>query len=186
MAQKVPRGYLGIGHETRGSEIMTILETVRAPELTLGVEMVVWLKKLRPDGWYPIGLMLDLMETLEQKLGKYHLKQLGWTIFSRDHAPQLREHVRTAQEALQLCDAQYKTSNRGTSIGGWKVVSFTHARAELEKTTPHHCAMEEGILEEIMRTLGVVCTVSQSECIRAGGDICRFLIEPKVAGPSWM
>jgi hypothetical protein len=40
----------------------------------------------------------------------------------------------------------YHHANRGTGIGGWKVLRFDAGYAELEKMTPHHCVMEQGIL----------------------------------------
>lgn len=183
---RVPKGYLGIDHQTLGGDIISVLETVNRPEFILGPELVAKLRPLQRSGWYPIAVLLDLLERLDQKLGAYHLKQVGWTIFGKYQAEDFKREVHSAEAAMRVLDWQYRTRNRGTSIGGWAVESFTATRAELIKTTPHHCQMEEGILEEVLRTLGVKASVTQSQCFRKGADCCHFVLEPRGSTDRWM
>lgn len=184
-ARRFPRGYLGLDHETRGSELLAILECVHVPEQTLGPEMTRKLRAVKPDLWYPIADMLDLLDRLDQKLGAFHLKQVGWTLFSRYQAEIVKKLFDNAYDVLRNSDEQYRRNNRGHNIGGWKVVSFGPGKAELEKTTPHHCVMEEGIFEEMMRTIGVPVKVHQAECFRQGAPCCRFVIETKINDARW-
>lgn len=174
---RVPKGYVGADHQTRGGDILAILECVHLPEASLGTEMTRRLKQVSAEGWYPISELLDLLERLDQKLGTYRLKQVGWTIFQRYHAEAAKKAFGNAKDLLHALDAMYHQANRGNAIGRWKVVSFDSTRAEIEKTTPHHCAMEEGILEESLRTIGVGAKVKQTECFRQGAPLCRFVID---------
>ena len=77
----------------------------------------------------------------------------------------------------------YHHANRGGGIGGWRVISFDESRGVLEKTTPHHCEMEEGILAQALADIGARAVVTQTACFRKGAPACRFLIES--AGTGW-
>lgn len=82
-------------------------------------------------------------------------------------------------------DDMYRHANRGTDIGGWKVLSFEPGRAEMEKTTPHVCYMEEGIFLEALNTIEVGATVTQPRCIYKGADACTFLGTSHVRDQRW-
>ena len=41
---------------------------------------------MRPDRWYPISLLLEALETLEDKLGDFGLRHVGWELFKLSHA----------------------------------------------------------------------------------------------------
>ena len=64
-------------------------------------------------------------------------------------------------------------------------LEFKPGHAELEKTTPHHCVMEEGILEEALRTLGVTAKIEQKACFRKGAEACRFVITSAITDIAW-
>jgi hypothetical protein len=80
----------------------------------------------------------------------------------------------------------YRLANRGAELGGWVVLEFEPGRAVLEKTTPHHCSMEEGILDAAFRVVGTPATVYQSACVRVGADACRFVITSHIVDHRWM
>lgn len=185
MLKRLPKGYIGVDHQTRGGDILAILDCVHVPEASLGAEMTRKLRQTRADGWYPIADLLDMLEKLDEKLGEYRLKQVGWTIFQRYHAEKARQAFPHAKALLSALDAMYHEANRGTAVGRWRVASFEPGRAELEKTTPHHCAMEQGILEEALRTIGVMAKIHQSECFRKGAPLCRYVIETSVSDARW-
>lgn len=98
MLTRKPRGYVGINHITRGGDILAVLATVHLPETTLGPELAARLRKVNAEEWYPISEMVNLLEALDQKLGSFHLKQVGWTIFNRYHAEEARKHFTCARE----------------------------------------------------------------------------------------
>ena len=180
-----PRGYLGLNHTTRGGDILAVLQTVNLPEQTLGKELVARLKNVKPDDWYPINDMLELLERLDGRLGGYHLKQVGWTIVQKYHAAEVKKVFTNARQLLEAFDSLYRQANRGTQIGTWKVLSFDDTSALMEKTTMHHCGMEEGILEELLRSVGVWVKISQPQCLRLGADCCHYLIEPRTSDVRW-
>lgn len=181
-----PRNYVGMNHETIGSDILAVMKALHAPERALGPELTARLKAVSPTGWYPIGWLLEALETMDQKLGTYALKNVGWKLFEMTHAEGLKKTTSTARELLYGFDAIYRHANRGGNIGGWKVLSFAPGEAELEKTTPHHCVMEEGILQEALRTLGIKADVSQRACFRKGADACIFVIRSPITDARWM
>lgn len=180
-----PKGYVGLNHLTRGGDILAILQCIHLPEQTLGPERANRLKSVRMEDWYPIAELLELLETLEEKLGSYHLRQVGWTICQRFHAAEVKQRFRNAKELLQAFDAMYHMGNKGTGIGGWSLLSFEPGRALLEKTTPHHCQMEEGIVEESLRTIGVPVKIRQTQCFRKGAPCCHYLLESHVTDGRW-
>lgn len=82
-------------------------------------------------------------------------------------------------------DGLYNRANRGEAIGGWKVLAFKPGCARLEKTTPHHCALEEGIVTAALACVGVPATVSQEQCFRRGADSCIFVMTSVVVDQRW-
>jgi len=97
----------------------------------------------------------------------------------------VRANVHSAQQLLSGFDAIYKRVNRGEDIGGWEVLVLEPGHALLEKTTPHHCKMEEGLMEEALRTLGIRVEVSQPQCFRKGAESCHFLLRSQVTDQRW-
>lgn len=184
-APRRPRGYLGLNHTTRGGDILAVLQAVNLPEQTLGKELVARLRNVEAEKWYPATDMFELLERLDAKLGGYHLRQVGWTIVQKYHAAQVKEHFTSAQELLKAFDGLYREANRGQQIGGWKLLSFNDTQASMEKTTMHHCGMEEGILEELLRTLGVYSKIVQVKCVREDDDCCQYTIEPRSSDSRW-
>src|SRR5205085_1619504 len=124
------------------------LRSLHFPISILGKEKVAMLEKIDPNRWYPIGELLALLEVLDGKIGELGLRKMGRTLFRDSHAERVREVVHSASDILHGFNAMYNHANRGQKIGGWQVLSFQPGRAELDKTTPHHCVMEEGILLE--------------------------------------
>lgn len=185
MTTRLPRGYRGVRHETIGSDLLAILKVTKTPEYTLGPELAAKLAAVKMDGWYPISLMLETLEALDARLGSFGLRNVGWELFRLSHADAFRKNVHSARQFVHGFDAIYRAANRGTDIGGWQVLSFTGDSAELEKTTPHHCGMEEGIVQEALKTLGVLALVSQSQCFRKGAESCRFTIHSQTRDTRW-
>lgn len=181
-----PRGYAGIDHITRGGDIIAVLRTVHLPEQTLGPELARRLKDVRPDAWYPVQNMIEMLESMDRKLGGYHLRQVGWTIFNSFHIDSVKQRFDNARALIHAFDSMYREGNKGTQIGGWRVLSFgTDGRAEVENTTLHHCQMEEGIVSEALRAIGVDTKISQTKCFRKGDDLCVFLIQSSCSAALW-
>src|SRR5678815_240793 len=80
-----PKGYAGINHETIGSDILSVLRTLSLPEQILGAETAQALSSINPEGWYPIAMMLDLMERLHKAVGPYGMRKMGRTLFRMSH-----------------------------------------------------------------------------------------------------
>ena len=182
---RLPRDYVGTRHETLGSDILAILKAVTLPERTLGADLHRRLSEVRPDRWYPISLLLEALEALELKLGAFGLRHVGWELFKLSHAEAFRQNVTSARQLVHGFDGIYRNVNRGPAIGGWTVLSFEPGLAVMEKTTPHHCVMEEGIIEEAMRTLGIRVEVSQRQCFLKGADACQFVLRSPVTDQRW-
>ncbi len=180
-----PRNYVGLNHTTRGSSILAVLGAVHAPESALGPDLTRRVQEVQPEGWYPIDLLLQVFEALEAKLGRPALVAMGWTIVQNHHAEKIRASLHSARELLHGMDALYHAANRGHRIGGWEVLRFDPGEAELEKTTPHHCAVEEGILEEALRTIGVRGEIVQTACFRQSAEACRYTIRSPVRDGRW-
>lgn len=182
---RLPKNYVGKNHETIGSDILAIRKVLHLPERTLGKELADEIAKVKPDGWYPISLLLQALEALDQKLDAYALRSVGWSLFKLSHEADVRANATSAKDICYGIDGMYHRANRGERIGGWQVLSFSPGRAELEKTTPHHCVMEEGILEEALRTMGVPAKIEQKACFRKGADACRFVITSAITDRRW-
>jgi hypothetical protein len=183
--KRKPRGYLGTGHETIGSDVLAVLNVLKFPEQVLGRERHEQLKAVRPDQWYPIAPLLEMMDLLEQKLGRSALFAMGETLFKLSHEEKAKEAFKSAKEMLYAFDAIYHNANRGTDIGGWKVLSWAAGRCEMEKNTPHHCVMEEGIVHRAMQSIGVSAQVRQVKCFRQGADLCHYVITTPNVDQRW-
>lgn len=155
------------------------------PAQILGAEAMARLSTVTPHGWYPIEWLLEMLETLDAKLGRNGLRQVGRTLFKLSHQERVLQVARSGRDIVYGIDAMYHHANRGDRIGGWKVLTFEEGRAELEKTTPHHCTMEEGILAEALTAVGSPAVVTQRQCFREGADACIYVIIPAVSGPRW-
>lgn len=155
------------------------------PKQTLGDALHAQLRQVKADQWYPIELLLELMDTLEKRVGHNALRQMGRKLFQLSHEAHVKQTVRTATEILTGFDALYARANRGEEIGGWKMISLRPGRAVLEKTTPHHCALEEGIMTAALNCIGVPATVAQEQCFRKGAEACVFVVTSVVTDQRW-
>ena len=180
-----PRGYVGIGHETIGSDVLALIRAVLMPEHVLGKEVVAKLRAVDADAWYPIATLLDPLDRLDKVLGESSLRKIGWTVFDLTHEKDMGRTVKSVRGIVYGIDGMYHAANRGDQIGGWRVISFEAGEATLEKNTPHNCIMEEGILEAGCRVAGVTPTIFQSECVRKGDAVCRFVIRSHVTDHRW-
>jgi hypothetical protein len=180
-----PKGYQGIDHETVGSDLLAVLSTVVMPENVLGTELLTRLRTVEPSGWYPISWMLQINEALDAKLGRNGLRQMGRQLFRDTHAEAVKRTANSARDIIYGLDGMYHHANRGLGIGGWLVTQFEPGSAKLEKTTPHHCVMEEGILAEALMTVGVPALVRQSACFRTGAESCHYEVSAPVYDARW-
>lgn len=182
---KKPKGYVGTNHETIGSDILSVIESFKLADLVLGADRSQRLKAVVADQWYPIDYLLEPLEFVAERLGDSSLKKVGWHVFRLSHEEQFRKNAKTVGDLVYGADALYRHANRGTDIGGWKVLEFTPGRALLEKTTPHPCVMEEGIFEAALRVLGVTTLVTQPACLRKGADCCLLELSSPVRDARW-
>lgn len=178
-----PRGYTGLNHETIGSDILSVVRSLKLPQLTLGNEMYAQLNACRPNSWYPIGMLLEAMERIDSKLGVDGLRQMGRLLFKMSHEAGFM--AQSAHEVVYAMDTLYHHANRGDGIGGWRVVLFEPGVAHLEKTTPHHCAMEEGIVGAALQLVGTPVTINQTRCMRRGSDHCMFVVTSVINDKRW-
>ncbi|HWL89238.1 MAG TPA: hypothetical protein VNO21_25720, partial [Polyangiaceae bacterium] len=181
MSGRRPRGYVGTNHETLGSDILAVLRTLSLPEQVLGEEEVRRLSDVRPDRWYPIGWLIDLMEKLDERVGYYGLLRMGRMVFSLSHEKRVLATASSARDIIWGIDAMYHHANRGVSIGGWKVLRFEPGYAELEKNTPHHCIVAQGILKAGLSAMGTPSLVAQTTCFRLGGEVCVYTVTSVIA-----
>ena len=187
-----PKGYYGRGHETIGSDILAVRHALsaltgadNAATRLLGPTASERLALITPDGWYPIEWLLDMMESIDQRVGRFALLKLGRTLFKLSHQDRIAEVATCGRDIVYGIDGMYHHANRGSDIGGWTVLSFDANRAVLEKTTPHHCMMEEGILSQALTAVGSPAVINQSQCFRDGADACRFTIVPAMQSAQW-
>jgi hypothetical protein len=183
--RRKPRGYIGKEHETIGSDILAVLQILKMPEQVLGAEEVRKLGQVAMDGWYPIEWLLDLMDKVDKELGHYGLLQMGRRLFALSHEERLVQVARSAADVIYGIDGMYHHANRGSGIGGWKVMRFDPGYAELEKTTPHHCVMEQGILTGALAAVKCPGIVSQKHCFRQGADTCLFVVSSSFTDERW-
>ncbi len=165
--------------------ILALHQVLKQREPGLESEARPRLAPIDPQAWYPIGMLLDSLDRLEAKVGYYGLVRTGRTIFQMSHASNVASSQHCARDVLEGFDALYRTSNRGQGIGGWRVLRFEPGNAEMEKTTPHHCAMEQGILTAALAAVECPSIVGQSACIREGADSCRFVISSAISDARW-
>ena len=180
-----PRGYVGRDHETIGSDILAVLGVVSMPQHVLGPELHARISGMQPDGWYPVGTLLELLEVLDRKVGANALRQMGRRLFELSHQAHVEETQLTCAQLIGGFDGIYRRANRGGEIGGWRVLSFQPGRAVLEKTTPHHCALEEGIISAALAAVGIPATVAQQTCLRRGSDVCTFVVTSFISDGRW-
>lgn len=180
-----PRGYEGIDHQTIGSDLLAVYKTLKLPDQILGEAEAARLAEVDPAKWYPIAWLLELMETLDERVGQYGLLRMGRTIFKLSHQERVVKEAHSAHDIIYGIDGMYHFSNRGEKIGGWRVVKFDPGHAELEKNTPHHCMVEQGILSEALTAVGCPGTVSQRQCFREGAETCIYTITSAHTDARW-
>ena len=185
MPVRRPRGYYGEDHTTLGSDILSVLRILKLPEQVLGKEEADRLRQIRPDEWYPIEVLLGLMEILEAHVGKYGLMQMGRRLFEASHKQRVMLVAKSAKDIIYGIDGMYHHANRGRGIGGWTVLKFEPGVAELEKNTAHHCVMEQGILTEALLSVGCAANVVQTRCFLDGADTCIYQITSAFVDKRW-
>lgn len=182
-SRRWPKGYVGTDHETIGSSFLSVLAALKEPEQALGPEEVRRLREVDPESWYPVDWLLSVIETLHLAVGQQGVLRIGRRRFELSH--RLRVPYTSARDVVYGIDEMYHHANRGQAIGGWTVLAFEPGYAKLEKTTPHHCAMEQGILSAALSSAQCPSTISQSECFRAGADACIYTIESTLSDARW-
>jgi len=182
---RFPKGYLGVDHETIGRSLLALLTVLKQRDPTDESEARLLRAPIDPHGWYPIATLLALLDRLEQKVGYFGLVRTGRAIFQMSHAATVSTSQFCARDVLHGFDALYRRSNRGRGIGGWRVLRCEPGDAEIEKTTPHHCAMEQGILTAALAAVDCASIVNQSACVREGADTCCFVISSHVTDARW-
>jgi hypothetical protein len=184
--KKLPKNYVGADHQTIGSDILSILKVCTMPRQVLGNELTERLEKVKANEWYPIEVLLEPMEILGTRIGYAGLLQMGRALFKLSHEAGVRQNAKSAGDVIFGIDGMYHHANRGEQIGGWKVTSFHPGYAVMEKTTPHYCWMEEGILSEAFHVVGVAAFVAQTACLRQGADACIFQVTSLIRDARWM
>jgi hypothetical protein len=180
-----PRGYVGVQHEAIGTDIMSVLNILKLPDQVLGAEEARRLSEVEAGGWYPVEWLLELMERLDEHVGSYGLLRMGRELFKLSHEARVMAVANSARDIVYGIDGMYRHANRGRHIGGWKVLRFEPGFAELEKTTPHHCVMEQGILSAALTAVGCPSNVSQSRCFRQGAEACVYEISSAFIDRRW-
>ena len=170
---------------TIGSDILALHHALLLPDEVLGTATAARIRNLEPEGWYPIEEMLVPLELLGEKLGAAGLRKVGRKLFQLSHEHRVRDVIKSAAAIVHGLDGMYRAANRGQQIGGWKVVAFEPGEARVEKTTPHHCALEEGIVGAAMKMVGLPVTLEQPHCMRNGADHCQFVITSVVTDARW-
>lgn len=183
--RRTPKGYVGFNHEVVGMSILAVLKVLKFRDPSMELDSRAQLGLIDPARWYPIAQLLELMDRLETHVGYFGLVRMGRTVFALSHAALVTKQIHSVRQLLHGLDHLYRRTNRGSSIGGWEVLRFEPGDAELEKTTPHHCAMEQGILTAALASVDCSAIVSQSRCIRDGADTCRFVISSTVTDARW-
>jgi hypothetical protein len=183
--QRKPQGYVGVGHQTIGSDLLAVLNALQMPEHILSPTTLERLRGVAPDRFYPVDWFLDLMEELDRGVGRFALVRLGRKVFALSHEQRVLKEARSARDILYGIDGMYRHAHRGTDIGGWRVTSFELGKATLEKTTPHHCAMEEGLLLQALFAVGAPSRIEQPRCFRRGAPACIFVITSVVVDRRW-
>jgi hypothetical protein len=182
-SQRRPRGYVGVSHETIGSSFLSVLAALKQPEQVLGSAEFERLKAVNAESWYPIGWLLSITETLDGLVGTQGVLRIGRRRFELSH--QKRVPYASARDVIYGIDEMYHHANRGEKIGGWTVLKFEPGYAELEKTTPHHCAMEQGILSAALSSVQCPSVLTQHECFRNGADSCIYAITSTCSDARW-
>ncbi len=183
--RRLPRGYRGIDHETIGSDILSLVDAILMPDAILGPERHAHLRTLKPTTWYPISELLEALEHIDRRLGPDSMRKVGHSIFKLSHEAAVRANCTSARDIVHGIDGMYHHANRGQQIGGWSVLEFGDRHALLEKTTPHHCVVEEGILEAGFRAMGVTAAIEQRRCFRRGADSCVLHILSATGDARW-
>ncbi|MDP3274172.1 MAG: hypothetical protein Q8Q09_03185 [Deltaproteobacteria bacterium] len=184
--KRAPQGYRGLRHETIGADILAVLDALTFPRGVLGDAVVDELEKIGASQWYPIDQLLNLLELLDKKVGPQGLRKTGRALFRRTHQKRTQEMAKCGRDIVYGIDGMYRFANRGIDIGGWNPVQFDAQIAVLEKSTPHHCMLEEGILDGALVAVGATSTVSQSQCFRKGAAMCIFEVRPLDASKGWL
>jgi hypothetical protein len=151
----------------------------------LGAEATAVIRGVQPRRWYPIDMLIEPLERLDAVLGSISLRKIGFDLFRLSHEDSFRREAASARDVVFGLDQMYQRANRGTDIGGWNVLRFGPGIATIENTTPHHCAMEEGIVEAAFKVLDLPVSIYQTRCFLKGDDACEFHITSPVSDERW-
>ena len=179
-------GYENASHETLGSDLLAALNTLKFPVEILGKYWMERLSGIEPAHWYPVSIHLELQQQVLHRGGRAALVQMGRQQFRDSHHGRLAPVLTSAGDVLTRVDRMYRHSNRGTKIGGWEVLSLGAAHATLRKNTPHHCALEEGLLQEALASVGAVALIAQPSCVLMGGKVCELELKSQLKDERWL
>lgn len=173
-------------HETLGSDLLAVLNTLKFPAEVLGKYWAERLQGIESSHWYPVSIHLELQQQVLHRAGRASLVLMGRQQFRDTHHGRLAPVLNSAADVLTRVDHMYRHANRGQKIGGWELLELGPGRAALKKNTPHHCALEEGLLHEALESVGAVSLIAQPACVLMGAKSCELAVSSHVTDERWL
>lgn len=173
-------------HETLGSDFLAVLNTMKFPGEVLGKYWMERLQGIEASHWYPVSIHLELQQQVLHRGGRASLVRMGRQQFRDSHHGRLAPVLNSAGDVLTRVDRMYRHSNRGQKIGGWELLALGPGHAALRKSTPHHCALEEGFLHEALQSVGALAVIAQPSCVLTGGKTCELDVRSQLKDDRWL
>ena len=167
--------------EVQGQSFIAILQgmdVVQARALRMLAEKGIS-PPIQPEGWYPLPVLLAVLQTIIEQIGPATLKGIGRRVPST--APFPRD-IDTLEKALRSIDTAYHATHRGQGhIGSYRYTPGPVPRsARVVSDTPYPCDLEMGIVESLADrfrpsdALGMRLEHTPEACRKRGDARCTY------------
>lgn len=134
---------------------------------------------IRPEGWYPMPVLLALLQSIHEQIGPVTVKGIGRSIPSTAPFP---KDIDTLEKGLRSIDTAYNATHRGRGhIGAYRYQAGPGPRsARVVSDTPYPCDMEMGLVEALADqfrptdALGMRLEHAPGGCRKRGDKACTY------------
>lgn len=138
------------------------------------------LSPLRPDRWFPLDPLLQVLQDIQEQIGPSTVRSIGRKLPEMASFP---ADPGTLEEGLRAIDVAYRKEHRGTgNIGAYRFELVGRRAGQLVSDTPYPCDLDLGIIEAISDrcrprdALWVRIDHDPATCRRRGDLACTYHI----------
>jgi hypothetical protein len=122
---------------------------------------------IKMDGWYPLHVVLDIIQELAKSVGPNILSEIGKTVPKNSIFP---PEIDSFEKVLVALDFAYKANHRNGNIGKYEVIQLEPKKYHVKCDNPYPANFNLGLLRGLSRKFSTLVRIEQLESNLPGGE----------------